>query len=112
MGDFAGDYYKEALPVEMADKTVWAMKVASETGGLHVMLSVPHLSSRLADASADYANDGCGANGSVTAARVRMQAFRVYTQMMMRMVVVMTMMISSVEILTGLHVALCRERRD
>ena len=34
MGDFAGDYYKEALPVEMADKTVWAMKVQSETGGV------------------------------------------------------------------------------
>ena len=42
IGDFTGDYYKEALPVEMADKTVLAMKVASETGGVVVKHSLPH----------------------------------------------------------------------
>ena len=30
------------LPVDMADKTVLAMKVASETGGVGVMHAVPH----------------------------------------------------------------------
>jgi len=42
IGDFASDYYPDALPVDMADKTVLSMKVASETGEVCVMHSVPH----------------------------------------------------------------------
>ena len=42
IGSVAGDYYPGAIPVHMADKTVLAMKVASETGGVGVMHAVPH----------------------------------------------------------------------
>jgi hypothetical protein len=41
--DFACDYYKESLSQEIADKTVPAMKVRSETGKIVVKLSVPQL---------------------------------------------------------------------
>ena len=42
IGAFAGDSNKEALPVDMANRTVLAMKAASGTGGVRVMHVVPH----------------------------------------------------------------------
>ena len=42
IGSVAGDSYPGAIPVHMADKTVLAMKVASETGEVRVMHAVPH----------------------------------------------------------------------
>jgi len=42
IGDVAGEYYPGAIAVHMADKTVLAMKVASETGEVRVMHAVPH----------------------------------------------------------------------
>ena len=42
IGSVAGDSYPGAIPVDSADKTVLAMKVASETGEVRVMHAVPH----------------------------------------------------------------------
>ena len=42
IGTVAGDYYPGAIPAAMADKKVLSMKVASETGEVQVMHSVPH----------------------------------------------------------------------
>lgn len=42
IGDFASDYYPDALSVDIADKTVLSMKVASGTGEVCVMHAVPH----------------------------------------------------------------------
>ena len=41
LGAIAGDYYPGVIPAAMADKTVLAMKVASGTGEVRVMHSVP-----------------------------------------------------------------------
>ena len=41
IGDVAGDYYPGVIPAAMADKTVLSMKVASGTGEVRVMHSVP-----------------------------------------------------------------------
>ena len=42
IGSVAGDSYPGAIPMDSADKTVLAMKVASATGGVGVKHAVPH----------------------------------------------------------------------
>ena len=42
IGSVAGDSYPGAIPMDSADKTVLAMKVASGTGGVGVKHAVPH----------------------------------------------------------------------
>ena len=42
IGDVAGEYYPGAIAVHMADKTVLAMKVATEMGEVRGMHAVPH----------------------------------------------------------------------